>query len=88
MQSGADMHSKDRALVTTEEALEQSYRIATDVGCHLNDQWLDCLKTVSAEVLLNYTSNFIFGGILDKTEFLPRFAQDYFNHYDFLKGKS
>ena len=82
------MHSKDRAMITTDEALEQSYQMAIHFGCHLNDQWLDCLRKVPAQALLNYTSNFIFAGILDKTEFLPHFAQDYFNNFQFPKGKS
>ncbi|XP_054165719.1 acetylcholinesterase-like, partial [Oppia nitens] len=78
MQSCSIMLNKDRDSVTTDEALDMNKQMAHKLNC--SDNWLDCLRKVSPELILNVWKT-PFTLPLIGTEFLPVRAQKAFQKH-------
>ncbi|CAG2117036.1 unnamed protein product, partial [Medioppia subpectinata] len=77
MQSGAHMYNKDRDVISRAEALADGKRIAKELGCSKDMDWIQFLRTVEAKDLVkmvNYNTYPVLG-----TEFLPLSAHNAFN---------
>ena len=92
LESGAFMFNKDRPVITTEEALLKAKRLAKQLNCTDDKQWLECLRKVDAKHLQLAADNIsqplfdLFSFPVVGTEFLPISAQQAFHENKFNKG--
>ncbi|CAG2167355.1 unnamed protein product [Oppiella nova] len=75
MESGAQLYYKERPILNATEALSQAKEMAKHFDCS-EDQWLQCLRQLSAEDINNYPKISAFP--IEGTEFLPVKAQTAF----------
>ncbi|XP_054161558.1 acetylcholinesterase-1-like [Oppia nitens] len=74
MQSGSLMYNKDRDVVSKPEALKVALEIAVLNKCFDPNQWIQCLRRVSADQLTKLTGSLAASPVYD-TPFLPMRAQ-------------
>ena len=85
MESGADMHYKERGVITKADALNQTIEMGKHFNCSEdNKKLLQCLRGIDAKDILNYTGITTFP--LDGTEFIPLSAQKAFKEGKYSKG--
>ncbi|CAG2173359.1 unnamed protein product, partial [Oppiella nova] len=85
MQSGAHMYNKDRDVISKSEALDLAKQTARQLNCSDDDQWLQCLKGVGADDLLQQETKLETFPVLG-TEYLPLSEQKAFLDHKFNKG--
>ncbi|CAG2114176.1 unnamed protein product, partial [Medioppia subpectinata] len=81
MQGGAHMYNKDRDLLSKAEAIAGGKRLAKELGCSEDMDWIQFLRTVDAKDLVEKT-RFLSYPVLD-TEFLPLSARKAFQEKQF-----
>ena len=91
LESGAFMFNKDRPVITTEEALLKAKRLAKQLNCTDDKQWLRCLRKVDAKLLvpksITEELHHLVWPVIG-TEFLPLSAQKAFSENMFSRGVS
>ncbi|CAG2100640.1 unnamed protein product [Medioppia subpectinata] len=69
MSSGAHMYNKDRDVISKAEAIAEGKRIAKELGCSEDMDWIQYLRTVDAKDLVQKTNPITYPVL--GTEFLP-----------------
>ncbi|CAG2162481.1 unnamed protein product, partial [Oppiella nova] len=84
MESGALMFNRDRPPVGSDEGLFNAKKFAKLLNCtESNPKWLDCLRGVSAQALIDVNPGYTVENPVFGTEFLPLNTRQAFDSYHY-----
>ena len=83
IESGSSFYNEGRTILSTKEAIIDGKELYKHLNCTDDNQWLECLRTVDANLIQPLFLTFPVEG----TEFLPVSAVKAFNDQKYNRGK-